>query len=258
MHNEFEKEEKYKLYRSVKEILHPTISKKNISNYKIIISEDQLPVRIFYPKKVTNINNVVFYIHGDSRITECHGKYSEISSRFSKIFNSLVISIDYSELKDNADIKGNIYKNIKYIYDELQKEKISHISLIGDSTGANVILNCITDYNITNKMQFDNIILFYPVIPKTQRYNKYNDVLISNIDRFYNDYEISVDKVKDKILLIVGNGDPLLKDINNLLGNKDNIEIHTVSFAEHGFLCSSDKEIVKEYKSIINNYLNAQ
>jgi hypothetical protein len=36
-HNEFDNEEKYKLYRQVNELLHPTISKKNISNYRIII-----------------------------------------------------------------------------------------------------------------------------------------------------------------------------------------------------------------------------
>ena len=33
MNNAFEKEERYKLYRTVREILHPTISKKNISNF---------------------------------------------------------------------------------------------------------------------------------------------------------------------------------------------------------------------------------
>ena len=35
-HNEFDNETKYRLFRSVKEILHPAISKKNISNYIII------------------------------------------------------------------------------------------------------------------------------------------------------------------------------------------------------------------------------
>lgn len=60
-HNEFDDELKYKLYRTVKEILHPTISKRNISNYKIIVDEKLIPVRIFYPKKVTNMNKVIIY-----------------------------------------------------------------------------------------------------------------------------------------------------------------------------------------------------
>ena len=46
-HNEFDNEEKYRLYRTVKDLLHPSISKKNISNYKIIINDDILPLRIF-------------------------------------------------------------------------------------------------------------------------------------------------------------------------------------------------------------------
>lgn len=46
-----DREDTYKLYRTVYEIIHPTISKKNISNYKIMIQEDLVPLRIFYPKK---------------------------------------------------------------------------------------------------------------------------------------------------------------------------------------------------------------
>ena len=70
-HYEFEKEEKYKLFRSVKEILHPSISKKNISDYKIVIEEDLLPVRIFYPKKVSNLKDVILFIHGECKVTNC-------------------------------------------------------------------------------------------------------------------------------------------------------------------------------------------
>ena len=42
MKNQFDNEIKYKLFRSVREVLHPTISKKNISDYRIIISENIL------------------------------------------------------------------------------------------------------------------------------------------------------------------------------------------------------------------------
>ena len=52
MNNAFEKEERYKLYRTVREILHPTISKKNISEYKIIVDDNLLPLRIFILKKL--------------------------------------------------------------------------------------------------------------------------------------------------------------------------------------------------------------
>ena len=59
INNEFDEEIKYKLFRTVNEILHPTISKKNISDYKIIMDDDILPVRVFYPKKVTSIDKVI-------------------------------------------------------------------------------------------------------------------------------------------------------------------------------------------------------
>ena len=45
--NSFEKEFKYKLYRTVYEVVHPTISKKNISSYRIMFRDDILPVRVF-------------------------------------------------------------------------------------------------------------------------------------------------------------------------------------------------------------------
>ena len=57
--NSFEKGFKYKLYRTVYEVVHPTISKKNISSYRIMFKDDILPVRVFYPKKVSNINKII-------------------------------------------------------------------------------------------------------------------------------------------------------------------------------------------------------
>ena len=76
--NEFDTEIKYKLFRTITEILHPSISKKNISNYKIIIDEEILPVRVFYPSKVTGIDKVIIYIHGNGKVTDCNEKYSDI------------------------------------------------------------------------------------------------------------------------------------------------------------------------------------
>ena len=42
----------YRLYSNIGKIIHPTISKNNISSYKVVLSEDVLPVRIFYPERV--------------------------------------------------------------------------------------------------------------------------------------------------------------------------------------------------------------
>ena len=58
--NSFDQTLKYKLYRTVYEIIHPTISKKNISSYRIVFNDDVLPVRVFYPKKVSNIRGLLY------------------------------------------------------------------------------------------------------------------------------------------------------------------------------------------------------
>ena len=97
MSNTFEKDEKYRLYKTVKELFHPTISKKNISDYKIIVNENLLPLRIFYPEKVTNMKNVIIYLPGDVNLTKCYEKYSEISEK-------LYRNIDIYDVNKSVDI----------------------------------------------------------------------------------------------------------------------------------------------------------
>ena len=125
------KEEKYKLYKTVREILHPTISKKNISDYKITIDEDILPVRVFYPEKVSELKNVILFLHGNGIITDCLGKYSEICKKIAKETNQLLIVIDYKETKKNY-IKNleEIDNTIKFLYKELQRNEIEKENIL--------------------------------------------------------------------------------------------------------------------------------
>ena len=165
MQNAFDNEIKYKLFRTVREILHPTISKKNISNYKIIIDESILPVRIFYPKKIKEINKIIIYIHINPNVTDSTSKYSNINKKISLKTNHLVIAIDYIEKKHKfEETYQNIYNTIKYIYDRLEENEIKSedIILMGDSTGGNII----TGINYLNKeeIQIKKEILFYPTI----------------------------------------------------------------------------------------------
>ena len=102
-------DEKYKLYKSVREILHPAISKKNISNYRIILKEELLPIRIFYPKKVTSLEKVVIYVQGSSRVI--NEDYSSILSSLSTDLDRMVISIDYND-------EVSIEEQIKSIYNK--------------------------------------------------------------------------------------------------------------------------------------------
>ena len=84
MLDDFGTEDTYKLYRTIYEIIHPTISKKNISNYKIILQEDLIPLRIFYPKKISKLEKAVIYIPGKSWIVNGIKNYSEVAIELSK------------------------------------------------------------------------------------------------------------------------------------------------------------------------------
>lgn len=280
-HNEFDDELKYKLFRTVKEILHPTISKKNISDYKIIVNEELIPVRVFYPKKVSNMEKVIVFIHGNSNITKCDGKYSDISSCFSKELDTLVISIDYEDLKEDylEDIYKEIYKTFKYIYNGLiELIDKDNITLFGDSTGASAVLY-INNQMIKDKIEISKEILFYPVLSgeyfgKT----KYNSIkektfdreLIDNLKEYYSKklknpkdrsnykyFQLKSKKEREypNILLLCGNIDPLIDENREFSKNK-NVELKEVTFASHGFLGTKDKEIKKDYLNYVIKYMN--
>ena len=268
MHNEFEKEEKYKLYRTVGEILHPTISKKNISDYKIIIGEELLPIRVFYPKKVSNIKDIIIYIHGDSNITNCQEKYSNISSEFARELNRLVISIDYSENDNLVKIYETVKKSFDYIYNELLTNGISKddITVIGDSTGGAIALQLVENNEV------GNLLLFYPVLSgqyfgKTDyssiiENDKIDHDLVYKLKEYYKGYEndknmfyLLREKIKlPNTLLLIGNVDPLIDEAKAFSKLSDNIKLDIVGFANHGFLNTNDKEIKKDMFDYINDF----
>ena len=133
---------KYKLYRNVKSLLHPSISKSNISSYKIVFDDNMLPVRVFYPKKVSNMKDVVIYIPSDGKITDSYGRYSTISRDLAIKTNKCLIAIDYFDEDINYPNTFNkIYELVKYLYEELFKIGLTkdNITLMGDSFGATLV-----------------------------------------------------------------------------------------------------------------------
>ena len=74
INNEFDSEIKYKLFRTVNEILHPTISKKNISDYKIII--DQFCDKKYFDEYIKNESNK---INIDISETKAESKYPSVA-----------------------------------------------------------------------------------------------------------------------------------------------------------------------------------
>lgn len=278
MQNEFDSEIKYKLYRNVTEILHPTISKKNISNYKITIDEDIYPVRVFYPTKVSGIDKVIIYIHGDSKVTDCTGKYSSICKNITAKADRLLIAIEYRESsKRYKEMYKEIYDTVKYLYRELERNGIEedNICLIGDSTGASIItaINYLNDKEINIKKE----ILFYPVV--TQDHTNYESIkanedfnigLLDKIKEYYG-YIASKRDLKDpllnpinqeiknnpKTLIMVGKVDSLKDEIEKYyekIKNKNNKYVE-IPFSSHGFLKDMDKELENEVFSEIKKFI---
>jgi len=281
-YNDFDQELKYRLYRTIPEIIHPTISKKNISDYKIIISEEIVPVRIFYPKKVSNIEHVFIFIPGSGNITNCSGSYSDIASRFALEFNQLVISFDYGEYADWSikKLQAKLKESFQYIYKELVRCNINaeNITLIGDSTGANIILSF---YDLFKTIDIKKQILFYPILSgesfkknaskELQINNPHDDNLLPTLTKYYqkhledeNDYQdetifaLNRKEVANypQTLLICGNVDPFIiecREFNERLKEKSTLE--EIPFGYHGFLKTNDQEIIQDYTSTIKAFL---
>ena len=277
MVKEFNEANKYNLYRSVKDILHPSISKKNVSNYNIIISEDILPIQVFYPKKITDIKKIIIFVHGHSKVTDCVEKYADICKLISTKTGNILIAVEYEDIKDDyKKMYQDVFNTVKYLYENLERNNIDpkNITLMGDSTGANII----TGINYLNEsINIEKEILFYPVLDpdyfgKTKyesmiKNNEFNLGLISNLKTYY-EYigvkdnlddllinPLQVDKDIPKTLIITGRVDSLLDESLEYSKKHKNVKIVEVEFSSHGFLKSIDEDIEKEVFNNISKFL---
>lgn len=149
MNNTFGENKNYILYRTVYDLLHPTISRKNITNYKIVLQDDLVPIRVFYPSKETRLEKIVIYIHGED------SDYEQLCKDLALNTDSLVLAVDYQDnpLEECLAVITYLLKNNK----EIEKDKIS---LIGDGLGADLILTLTLEHKVKIKKQ----VLFYPLL----------------------------------------------------------------------------------------------
>lgn len=163
----FDNKVKYKLYKELKDLLHPTISKSNISEYKIVFKDEFLPVRIFYPKKLKDIKHIIIYIPGIGELCECKGKYSDICKGIASKSDSCVIGIDYfdEEIK-YPNTTDRIYDIINYLYEEFidMGFDLKDIYLMGDSFGGLLLNDINKKFHDNNVDYIKNNIYFYPLI----------------------------------------------------------------------------------------------
>ena len=281
MKNVFDSEITYKLYRTVGEILHPAISKKNLSDYRIIIDDKKYPMRVFFPKKVSEIHKVILYVHGNAEVTECEGKYSSICRLINTKTDRLLIAIEYEEEKNHyEEMVQKVYETIKHIYQELLENGIREedICFMGDSTGCHIMTG-IHYYN-HGEIPIKKEVLFYPTLSleyfgKTSyesitKQENFNPGLLGRLEDYFsrmipkNDMDkecFHPIKRKDEsipnTLIIVGNVDIIKDEAKEYYENlpKGNHKYVEIAFSSHGFFQDLDKEIEKEVFDALNKFL---
>ena len=280
----FDKYNKYRLYRTVKEILAPSISKLNISNYKIVFDEDLLPVRVFYPDKISDINEVIIYVPGDGRLTKCNEEYTKICEDLAIDLDKLIIAIDYYETTiEYPIILDKIERVITYLYEELDKANIpkDKVTLMGDSLGGNFI-SSITFRFIKKKINYINKeILIYPVLSGEYSLNSKYDSIKNSLEsnkqfinrlrkcmKYYANKEANLQSDDvcpilnknfnnyPKTLIITGDLDPLRDEGKDFFTKLKNNSVYlNILFAKHGFINTNDFDMRKEYINSIKQFI---
>ncbi len=284
---EFENAIRYKLYRRVCDIIHPSISKRNISNYRIVFDDSLLPVRVFYPNKISDIKKIILYLPGNGDLTKCSHEYASICSDLSIELDTLIIAIDYFDCEVKyPDILDKLENIIKYLYCQLEEIGVNKnkIILMGDSTGGNY-LSSITFRFLKKHLDYiQKEVLLYPLLSgdyeedskfssiqkgyisnknllmklhsylkKYIGYNKKNNSsdMFPLLNRDYKNYPMT--------LILTGDLDPL-KDEGKLFyeylneSNK-NSSYQNILYASHGFLNTKDLEIKHEYLEKIKKFI---
>lgn len=270
--NNFEDDLKYKLYSNLNKIMHPSISKKNISSYKIILRDDLSLVRVFYPLKVSNLNKVIIYIHGISSVSGCGNHYSDICMNIALKTSQLVIAIDYDEHKKYLECLKDIKKCVQFISEELNNLGINNdfITLMGDSIGATMA------FSISKMLgSIKRNILISPILSGNYfedvniiKNDKVNTGLINSLKGYYNNSLRFKKNYKDELVF------PLLgkeKTTNNILiitASNDYLKEEAYQFSEfhacdvleitvggHGFLKNMSLDIENIFYTKILEFL---
>ena len=176
---------KYKLYREFGELFNPSISRQNISNYKIIFKNNLIPVDVYYPNKDVPLNRIMLYITT---------KDQSICRDLAILTKQMVLVLTVSD--DNIS-KG--YELIKYIYDHVEDYNLSKedITTISDYKALNIweeitmkarknndfYMNKTIFLNFNGNVKIDNNKLYIPDIKSPYTFYTKNQ-LFEIINRF--------------------------------------------------------------------------
>lgn len=273
----FGTEDTYKLYRTVYEIIHPTISKKNISNYKIIVEESLTPLRIFYPQKISKLEKAIIYVPGRNWIVNGIKSYNDVCLELVTKLDTIIIALDYELQEHEYDKTVNTcYNTLKYLVKGLNEAGIEKekITVIGDSIGASIIANI----SMIQQDDFPKQVLLYPVLnlafdtsekdSSLIQNNKLDSSTLSHLKLFSKKYinkkytsPLKCQNYQNwpTTLIITGDIDPV-RDEGIMLGDllkqasKKNKTIN-LKFAPHGFLNHKDEETIEECIKEIQSFI---
>ena len=279
---DFDQEVRYKLYRTVKDLITPSISKVNISRYRIVFNDSLLPVRVFYPKRVSDIKDVIIYVPGDGTITKCYSKYTEICTNLAIELDKMIIALDYTNIINTYPSSlEKIEEVIKYLYEELISSGITkdNITLMGDSTGGNYISSITFRFIKDNINYIGKEILLYPLLSgdysKNSKYssiiNANNKSFVDSVRRYMKSYASIKDNLKledvcpllnvdynnyPKTLIITGELDPLKDEAEEFYKHLNNESKYlNINLASHGFINSNDFNIRNKLLNGIKEFI---
>ncbi len=144
---------KYKLYRNLHDIIHPSISRKNISDYEIVMDDKVVSVNIFYPAIGVEISKAIIYI--PDKIKN-HDIYIDLA----KETENLILVINYTDKNKFNDC----YNIIKYIYNNIEEAGINKedITIMSDYAGSTLEMEVIEKSNMTKDFVVSNTIMIDP------------------------------------------------------------------------------------------------
>ena len=243
-YNEFDNKEMYYMYRDVENILSPSISKKNISNYRLLLDEDLLAIKVFYPNKLATIDSVLFYFHGVGDISLVKKGYSSLCGEIAKRCDVLVIAIDYDDpYKENNNVKRS-YDTIKKICEGID---FSNVYVGGDSYGGILSMEVCNLINKKGDFSFDKQILLYPIVKVDNK--KVNELINVHIE--YNG-EIESDFIDNEDTLVIVGSMDIMRDV--IYDKFRDESIYLVNMASHGFMSLKDSELRDEVYTVINKF----
>ena len=291
-YREVDLKKNYKLYRTVNsKVVTPVKLFYKISDFKINLDDENIPIRIFYPREQTS-DEVFLFFHGGGWVIGDIDTYTKPCASLADATGRRVMSVDYRlapehpfpcGLRDCYHAAMTICKNSEAF--DLNPE---NIILIGDSAGANLAACVNLAARDNNDFIFKNQILMYPatwndhsdnsVFDSVRLYGKeylltskricdYVDLYIQNPDDLFNPYfaPLLSDDLSNqpRTLLITAEYDPL-RDEGEAYGEKlqnfgNEVEFYRMKDALHGFFSLPKRFVhVKRTYELILSFLDRQ